>query len=85
MEHFHFPASSLTDAQRLLATQSALRNSGYQSLSRVSCEIRGGKVVLTGEVPSYYVKQLAQTIVQRLVFVEHVENRLEVICVEDFS
>jgi hypothetical protein len=82
MEDFHSSASSLTDSQRLLATQLALRNSGYQSLSRVSCEVWGGKVVLAGEVPSYYVKQLAQTVVQRLVFVEHVENRHEVICAD---
>jgi len=42
-----------------------LANSGYRGLARIECRIQAGVVELTGQVPSYYLKQLAQSLVMQ--------------------
>jgi osmotically-inducible protein OsmY len=44
-----------------------------------------GCVTLTGEVASYYLKQVAQTIVGRLPQVEQVNNELRVVGFDNVS
>lgn len=61
-----------------LDVDSWLASSGYPGLQDVQCECDDGLVVLTGAVPSYYLKQVAQTLVGNLVGLTHIENRLEV-------
>jgi osmotically-inducible protein OsmY len=56
----------------------ALRETGYAPLRGVECEVLDGVVELTGVVPSFYVKQLAQTAVLRLDQIRGVNNRLRV-------
>jgi osmotically-inducible protein OsmY len=56
----------------------ALEESGYAPLRRIHCEVSDGVVELTGRVPSFYVKQLAQTAVLRLDQIRGVKNRLRV-------
>lgn len=67
---------------RQLANSSDVRSepatSGYPGLRRVHCECYEGIVVLSGTVPSYFLKQVAQTLVGALEGVMHIENRLEV-------
>ena len=60
--------------QRAMAAsiQSRLRESPYLALRRVVCEIRDGALLLRGRVPSYYMKQVAQSIAYC------VENTLEI-------
>jgi hypothetical protein len=48
------------------------------SLRRVECEFHDGLVVLRGRVPTYYVKQLAQSILLIDPAVEAIENLIEV-------
>jgi hypothetical protein len=52
-----------------------MRHSGYQELRGVSCDFHEG--VLT--VPSYYLKQVAQSLVFDLDGVQELSNRLEVV------
>src|ERR1035438_6315928 len=54
-----------------------LRNSGYSSLSRIQCEVLEGEVVVGGVVPSFYLKQMAQTIILRIGQIK-VKNNLYV-------
>jgi osmotically-inducible protein OsmY len=56
----------------------ALRESGYTPLRGVQCDVSDGVVELTGNVPSFYVKQLAQTAVLRLEQIRGVKNLLRV-------
>ena len=56
-----------------------LRQSGYRALSRVQCEVVGGTVALSGVVPSYFLKQVAQTISMRMSNVKKLTNHLEVL------
>jgi hypothetical protein len=56
-----------------------LRNSAYQELRSVFCSYRGGILTLRGRVPSFYLKQLAQTLLTGLDSVEHLNNQVEVL------
>ena len=55
-----------------------LRESAYLDLRFVSCQFCDGVVTLSGRVPSYYLKQVAQTVVGKLDQVDQVVNNLDV-------
>ena len=59
--------------------QSRLRKSGYHELRFVSCEFHEGVLTLRGQVPSFYLKQVAQELIRGLDGAEEVNNRLEVV------
>jgi hypothetical protein len=44
----------------------------------VTCSSCDGTLVLRGRVPTYYLKQLAQTIVVEIDDAEQIDNRIEV-------
>ncbi|MCE5267721.1 MAG: BON domain-containing protein [Planctomycetaceae bacterium] len=58
--------------------QAALRRSAYFELRDVTCDFRGGVLTLRGRLPSYHLKQLAQTAVAEVPGVVEVDNRVEV-------
>ncbi len=55
-----------------------LRDAGHRVLRQVSCEYSNGAVVLRGRVPSYYVKQIAQSVLMASPIVDQVVNLLVV-------
>lgn len=59
--------------------ESQMRKSGYYELRGVSCDFHEGVLTLRGTVDSYYLKQLAQSLVFHLKGVQELSNRLEVI------
>lgn len=61
-----------------VAVEQQLRSSGYFPLLQVRCSVQDGVALLHGSVPSYYMKQQAQTIVMNLGFVIRFENHCEV-------
>ena len=58
--------------------EDALRNSPYAELRSILCELDRETLVLRGRVPSFYMKQMAQTIVAKLGIANEVVNLLEV-------
>jgi osmotically-inducible protein OsmY len=50
----------------------------YFSLRGVQCEFDEGVLILRGRVPSFYLKQVAQTLVRGVPGVERVANQLQV-------
>jgi hypothetical protein len=61
------------------AVQSALGRSQYLSLRLLSCEVSKGRLILKGVVPSYCLKQMAQTLVRKLLPEEHsIDNQMEI-------
>ena len=67
------------EQQRIGETvQRCLDDSGYAQLSNVACRCCAGTVVLTGQVTSFYMKQIAQTIARQVDGVQRVDNLLEV-------
>jgi osmotically-inducible protein OsmY len=61
-----------------LAKERILRHS-HLSIQRIWCEYDGKRLYLRGQVPSFYLKQLAQTAVSGLDGVSQVVNEIEVI------
>ena len=60
------------------AVIAALRSSGYRLLWNLECEVREDLVILTGALPSFYLKQVAQTIAMGIDQVREVRNMIEV-------
>jgi osmotically-inducible protein OsmY len=58
--------------------RSRLQGMAYHALKQIVCEYRDGTLVLRGRLPSYYLKQVAQTAVARVAGVERVVNQIEV-------
>jgi osmotically-inducible protein OsmY len=56
----------------------ALRATGYGSLRGVEVTVHGRYVILGGRVPSYYLKQVAQTTALTVPGARHVRNDLDV-------
>jgi osmotically-inducible protein OsmY len=60
------------------AAEARLRKSAYVELRRVSCEYHEGALTLRGRVSSYYLKQMAQSLVSELEGVLEINNQLDV-------
>jgi osmotically-inducible protein OsmY len=58
--------------------QSRLQTSGYHQLSLVSCEFHEGVLTLRGHVSTFYLKQVAQTVIREVNGVGEINNRLDV-------
>jgi osmotically-inducible protein OsmY len=71
--------SSAAETRIEKAAEQRLRESGYAPLRNVACCCRAATAVLTGEVPSFHMKQIAQTLVLKIDGVEQVDNLLEVV------
>jgi osmotically-inducible protein OsmY len=70
--------SRLGDDDLRRAVLNLLRSSGYDSLRGLRCEVKEAVVIVHGAVPSYFLKQMAQAIIQRLDGIRSVLNRVEV-------
>jgi hypothetical protein len=67
-------------SQRVVeGAERCLRCNSYLALKNVSCEYHEGVLTLRGCLPSYYLKQIAQTAVLRVAGVERINNEIEVI------
>ena len=55
----------------------------YRELARTQCRYHRGTVTLEGEVSSFYLKQIAQTVARRVQGVERVVNHMNVRVFDD--
>jgi osmotically-inducible protein OsmY len=55
-----------------------LRETSHSSLAVVTCDCEDGIVTLRGDVPSFYLKQLAQSVARRTPGVGQVVNHIRV-------
>ena len=69
----------VADKPCLVEARRRLASSPYAALHALTCSFHEGVLVLHGRVGSYYLKQLAQATVIRIVGVEEISNRLEVV------
>ncbi|QDV44606.1 BON domain protein [Stieleria neptunia] len=72
-----FKQTQQEDVEQILLR--ALGDSGHTQLANVVCDYSDGRIVLSGRVTSYYLKQLAQEIVRKVEATAAVENRLRVV------
>ena len=59
--------------------QAKLANSSYLPLRTLRCDDHEGVLALRGQVPTYYLKQLAQTVVRDIPGVEVINNQVLVV------
>ena len=70
---------SIHDEQLFLEIERALLISGYAGTLRgIQVEVHAGSVVLSGRLPSYYLKQIAQVSAMRVDGVVQVRNEIQV-------
>jgi hypothetical protein len=65
------------DGLRIAALKS-LRSSGYAALRGIQCEVTQAVAIIQGVVPSYFLKQMAQSVIQRVDGVRSIRNLVEV-------
>jgi hypothetical protein len=58
--------------------QRQLRTSAYWSIRQLVCEIDRERIVLRGTVPSYYLKQVAQSLALKAIGEERLHSDIEV-------
>lgn len=72
------PAMSDSDRHLAEAVAQSLRETGYPALRSLGICAVAGRIILTGRVPTYHQKQMAQSIVRRLHQVRGITNEIEV-------
>ena len=60
------------------ALQRQFRASAYWSIRQLVCEIDREQIVLRGTVPTYYLKQVAQTLALKAIGIERLHSDIEV-------
>ncbi len=74
-----------SDEGNALATQVAhqakerLGSTSYHFLRFVDCCYQNGVLTLRGRVPSFYLKQMAQSVLANLEGVDRIDNRVDVV------
>lgn len=56
-----------------------LGNTSYHFLRFVDCCFQNGVLTLSGRVPSFYLKQMAQTVLANIEGVDRIDNRVDVV------
>lgn len=74
-----FLAQRLMDLDLAQRIERALCATGYGPLRRIEIVVRARLVILAGHVPSYHLKQIAQTAALTVPGASQVRNDLEVI------
>lgn len=72
------PQESSPHAVLVQIAAQSLRTTGYAALRNLTIGVVAGRIVLSGRVRTYYQKQLAQSIVQRLQPAGGITNDIEV-------
>jgi osmotically-inducible protein OsmY len=66
--------------QRILeGAENCLRSNAYLALKNVTCDYHEGVLTLRGCLPTYYLKQIAQTAVARVAGGARIVNEIEVV------
>jgi osmotically-inducible protein OsmY len=73
------PEGLLSSTDLAAAVEARLRESAYLELRRLSCNVHENIVRLKGHVSSYYMRQIAQTLLEGLDGATKIDYQLEVI------
>ena len=78
--HAISPSSLLVSSDRVVeGAENCLRHNSYLALKNVQCDFHEGVLTLKGCLPTYYLKQMAQSVVGRVVGVQRIVNEIEVV------
>lgn len=68
----------ITDVEILGLVHESLHGSGYGHLRTLNAYCENGRVTLQGRVPTYYLKQVAQSVVLTVTGVRDIDNDIRV-------
>jgi hypothetical protein len=74
----HYFAPGCPSSPAAIDLQEQLRNSPYRSVRQLVCYTSKDCVIVSGTVPSYYLKQVAQSLTMRIVGLGQVRNDIQV-------
>lgn len=70
---------NLNDDQRVAdALRARFRLSPYSEIRELKCDFRDGTALLRGRVPSFYLRQIAQSLAVSMVEVRSLKDDIEV-------
>ena len=75
----HPTLESIAEQSVSTCAKSRLDRSNYRELREIECDSTGTTLILRGRVSSFYMKQMAQTLVHNLEGVHKIINRLDVV------
>ncbi len=55
-----------------------LQGSSYNPIRHLTCRCDGGVLTIDGDLPTYHLKQVAQTLVQEIDGIVRIDNRVQV-------
>jgi osmotically-inducible protein OsmY len=70
---------SLEDLRLAEQVERALRATGHRALRNIAVSVHARVVTLSGPVPSYYLKQVAQTTARTVLGAHQVRNEVDVV------
>ena len=79
MKRVRQAASKIAHASVTELAQARLLGTGHAELGQLICEHDSGILRLRGQLPNYYMKQLAQELLRDLEGVDQIVNAVEVI------
>jgi osmotically-inducible protein OsmY len=79
ISHAVSPSSLLASSQVVEGAENCLRHNSYLALKNVQCDFHEGVLTLKGCLPTYYLKQMAQSVVGRIEGVKRIVNEIEVV------
>lgn len=71
-------ASSGSNSSLKEAVKNRLKGSAYPSMRRLECEVDDGVLILSGRVPTFFEKQVAQETLAGLAGINQIINCVEV-------
>ena len=77
--YFEVTADWLQDSEWVYEARQVLRATGYPQFRSIEVMITDGIATIRGTVPTYYLKQMAQSVLMDLEGVRAVQNELAVI------
>ena len=73
------PSPPETEKEKIAELAEAeLQRCPYLALRNVTCAAQDGTLILSGQLPTYHLKQMAQATVAALPGVKHIDNRIAV-------
>lgn len=69
----------MTDEVVLCMVRLTLHSSIYKELRHLKADCEGGCVTLQGDLPTYYLKQVAQSVIRTLAGVRDIDNNVNVV------
>jgi len=76
---FEFPVARSSVADLAKQIELAYDQLGHRGLTTIYCTTEAGKITLGGETPTFYLKQIAQTIAAKVLGVGSFNNQITVV------